>query len=64
MPPVPTYIGACCREWTLAYGGRGTCGICEQVPVYVRHDQPPLTEVGTQLCDHGTRLDACDWCAA
>lgn len=42
--PVPTYIGFCCREWTLAYMGRGKCGLCGEVPAFIRHDQPPEGE--------------------
>lgn len=34
-----TYIGACCREWILALGfPTGRCGICGEIPTYVRDD--------------------------
>ena len=36
--PIPTYIGVCCREWVLAVGGNGRCGLCGTVPVYLRPD--------------------------
>lgn len=36
---VPTYIGKCCREWVLALAARGKCGLCGEVPVYVRPDE-------------------------
>lgn len=32
----PTYIGICCREWVLAVGMHGKCGICNTVPVFLR----------------------------
>lgn len=36
---LPTYIGKCCREWVLTVvGGRGTCGLCGEVPTYLRPD--------------------------
>jgi len=35
----PTYIGRCCREWVLAVGARGRCGLCGEVPEYVRPDE-------------------------
>jgi hypothetical protein len=35
---IHTYIGYCCREWVLAYGITGKCGICGQVPKYLRDD--------------------------
>lgn len=41
LPKLHTFIGKCCREWVLAYGGRGTCGLCGERPVFVRHDWPP-----------------------
>lgn len=34
--PVGAYVGLCCREWVLAVGGRGKCGLCGTVPVYLR----------------------------
>lgn len=35
----PTYIGYCCREWVLAAGAhRGRCGLCGEVPTYLRPD--------------------------
>ena len=38
MTALPSYIGACCREWIMAYGyNRGTCGFCGEHPTYVRH---------------------------
>ena len=32
------YVGTCCREWILSYSmlGRGTCGICGEVPAWLR----------------------------
>jgi hypothetical protein len=39
LPKVPTYIGACCREWVLALGYRGRCGLCSEVPTYLRPDE-------------------------
>ena len=35
---VPTYIGFCCREWVLAVGQHGTCGLCGQIPTFLRPD--------------------------
>ena len=34
----PTYIGYCCREWVLAWGHKGRCGLCGEVPTYLRDD--------------------------
>lgn len=50
MPVIPTWIGVCCREWTLAAIGigPGRCGICGGTPVYLR----PGPDVG------GVRNDA------
>lgn len=39
LPPIPTYIGVCCREWVLAVGFRGRCGLCGEVPVYLRSNR-------------------------
>lgn len=39
LPFVPTFIGVCCREWVLALGFRGRCGLCGEIPTYVRRDQ-------------------------
>lgn len=34
-----TYIGQCCREWPLAAGYPvGRCGICGEVPEFLRED--------------------------
>lgn len=38
LPRIPTFIGKCCREWVLAVGGRGRCGLCGEVPTYLRGD--------------------------
>ena len=38
LPTVPTYIGVCCKEWVLAIGARGRCGLCGEVPTYLRPD--------------------------
>lgn len=36
---LPTYIGACCREWILALGHKpGRCGLCGERPEYLRPD--------------------------
>lgn len=40
LPKVPTYIGFCCREWVLAYGPGGRCGLCGERPVFLRPDTP------------------------
>ena len=35
-----TYIGYCCREWVLAaMCPVGRCGICGEVPEYLRPDE-------------------------
>ena len=34
------YIGFCCREWILAVGGNGSCGICGEVPEFLRAYDP------------------------
>jgi hypothetical protein len=42
MPSVtlpPTYIGYCCREWVLAAGHKGRCGLCGEIPTYLRPDE-------------------------
>lgn len=32
--PIETYVGVCCREWTLAVGFPvGRCGLCGERPV-------------------------------
>lgn len=36
MTAVATYVGVCCREWVLAVGVSGSCGLCGGVPVFVR----------------------------
>lgn len=33
-----TFIGYCCREWVLAVGGKGSCGLCGERPTYLRPD--------------------------
>ncbi len=33
---LPIYLGVCCREWILAFGHKGRCGLCGIEPVYVR----------------------------
>lgn len=38
LPTVPTYVGYCCREWILALGFKGRCGLCGEVPTYLRPD--------------------------
>jgi hypothetical protein len=38
LPKVPTYIGRCCREWVLAIGAKGRCGLCGEKPTYSRPD--------------------------
>lgn len=38
---LPSYIGFCCREWELAYGHRGRCGLCGTVPTFPRHAEDP-----------------------
>lgn len=45
LPKIPTYIGRCCREWVLATFMTGRCGICGEVPTYLRPDplSPDLT---------------------
>ena len=35
---VPTYIGFCCRELVLAIGHKGRCGLCGEVPEFLRED--------------------------
>lgn len=35
---IPTYIGFCCREWVLAIGHKGRCGLCGEVPTFLRPD--------------------------
>lgn len=36
MSPVLTYYGRCCREWLLAVGAYGRCGLCGKAPSYDR----------------------------
>lgn len=30
------YVGYCCREWILAVSGKGKCGLCGEVPKFLR----------------------------
>lgn len=40
MPRIHTYIAYCCREWIAPadYPG-GRCGICDELPTYLREDE-------------------------
>lgn len=38
LPRLHTYIGYCCREWILATGYAGRCGLCGERPTYLRED--------------------------
>lgn len=42
LPKLPTYVGVCCREWDMPMTGRpGRCGICGEVPVFLRDADKP-----------------------
>ena len=38
LPKLPTYIAKCCREWVMAIGHRGRCGICGEKPEFLRSE--------------------------
>lgn len=46
MRDVPRYVGWCCREWILAVGVRGTCGLCGETPTYLRAEYAACEECG------------------
>lgn len=43
------YLGQCCRTWLLVTGLKvGTCGICREIPTYLREAAPSDLRVETR----------------
>lgn len=52
------FVGLCCREWILAFGGKGRCGLCGEIPQYLRPYDPDADGVAVRAAL--ARLDGSD----